>query len=79
MLKPRKKNHKKPQVCSGSLVPGELPELGGNQGVVIRQMVSMAMEAEKGGIISVAPLLVDAAELPSKGQGKLRISGLQFF
>lgn len=39
----------------------------------------MAMEAEKGGIISIAPLLVDAAELPSKGQGKLRISGLQFF
>lgn len=67
------------QVCSDSLVPGGLPELGGNQGVIVRQMVSTALEAEKVGIISVASLLVDAAELPSKRQGKFRISGLQFF
>lgn len=67
------------QVCSDSLVPGGLPELGGDQGVIIRQMVSTAIEAEKGGITSVASLFVDAAELPSKGKGKFRISGLQFF
>lgn len=56
------------QVCSDSLVPGGLPELGGNQGVIIRPMTSTAIEAEKGEIISTASLLVDAAELPSKAQ-----------
>lgn len=76
MLKPWK-NIK--QVWSDSLVPGALPELGGDQGVIIRQMVSTAIETEKGGIISSASLLVDAAQLPSKGRGKFRISGLQFF
>lgn len=47
---------------------------------MLRQTLSTAIEAEeKGEIILVASILVDATEVPSEDQGKLRISGLQFF
>lgn len=61
--------------------PGGLTELGGNKGVILRQTLLTAIKVEKnpGEIISVASISADAAELPSEEQGKLRISGGQFF